>query len=81
MREGTCHVEAQAATNADAEITTDIATYLKTSLYNMEHPMLALLMGKTRIKGLSGSQQFQKIFATTPSRIWNFVEDGRIAPG
>jgi hypothetical protein len=81
MREGTCHVEAQAATNADAEITTDIATYLKTSLYNMEHPMLALLKGKTRIKGLNKSQQFQKIFAVTPSRIWNFVEDGRIAPG
>ena len=81
MREGKCYVEAQAATRADAEITTDIATYFKTSLYNMEHPMLALLMGKTRIKGLSGSQQFQKIFATTPSRIWNFVEDGRIAPG
>jgi hypothetical protein len=81
MREGQCHVATQAAPDADAEITTDIATYFKTSLYNMEHPMLALLMGKTRIKGLSGSQQFQKIFATTPSRIWNFVEDGRVAPG
>ncbi|HEX9332299.1 MAG TPA: SCP2 sterol-binding domain-containing protein, partial [Anaerolineales bacterium] len=78
--EGKCHVEAQAAAHADAEITTDIATYLKASLYNMEHPMLALLKGKTRIKGMSKSQQFQKVFAVTPSRIWNFVEGGRIAP-
>jgi hypothetical protein len=79
MRDGTCNVKAQAASPTDAKITTDLATYLKTSLYNMEHPILALLMGKTRIKGMSGSQQFQKIFATTPSRIWNFVEDGKMA--
>src|SRR6266498_3679976 len=80
LSEGKCHVKSQAATHADAEITTDIATYFKTSVYNMEHPMLALLKGKTRVKGLNKSQQFQKIFAVTPSRIWNFVEAGRIAP-
>lgn len=79
MREGKCHVETQ-ATSADAEITSDIATYLKTSIHQMQSPLLALLMGKTRIKGVSKAQQFQKIFASTPSRIWNFVEQGRIVP-
>ncbi len=78
MRDGKCHVESQAATPADTQITTDIATYMKTSLYNMEHPLIALLKGKTRIKGISKSQQFQKVFAVTPSRVWNFVADGRI---
>lgn len=79
MRDGKCQVEAGSTSQADAEITTDIATYLKTSVHNMQSPILALLMGKTRIKGLTGGQQFQKIFATTPSRIWNFVEVGKAA--
>jgi len=70
-------VDTQAAMHADAEITTDIATHLKTSYYGMEHPLLSLLMGKTRIKGLAKSQQFQKIFAVTPGRAWNFVEAGK----
>jgi len=80
MREGKCQVEAQAAAHADAEITSDIATYLKTSIHQMQPALLALLMGKTRIKGMSKAQQFQKLFAATPSRMWNFVEQGRIAP-
>jgi hypothetical protein len=81
MRDGKCQVEAGSTAHADAEITTDIATYLKTSVHNMQAPILALLMGKTRIKGLAGGQQFQKIFAVTPSRIWNFVEPGKTIPG
>ena len=80
MRDGKCQVEKTAPPHADAEITTDIATYMKTSTYNMQSPILALLMGKTRIKGMAGSQQFQKIFAATPSRIWNFVEVGKTTP-
>jgi len=80
MRDGKCQVEEKAVTHADAEITTDIATYLKTSVHNMQSPILALLMGKTKIKGMAGSQQFQKIFATTPSRIWNLVEVGKSIP-
>ncbi len=79
MHEGKCHVDTQ-ATSTDAEITSDIATYLKTSVHQMQSPLLALLMGKTRIKGMSKAQQFQKIFASTPSRIWNFVEQGRTTP-
>jgi hypothetical protein len=47
----------------------------------MQSPILALLLGKTKIKGMAGGQQFQKIFATTPSRIWNFVELGKTTPG
>ncbi len=81
MRDGKCQVEAQAAAHADAEITSDIATYLRTSIHQMQSPLLALLMGKTRIKGMSKAQRFQKLFAATPSRIWNFVDQGRIAPG
>ena len=77
MHDGKCLVDTQAAMHADAEITTDIATHLKTSYYGMEHPLLSLLMGKTRIKGLAKSQQFQKIFAVTPGRAWNFVEAGK----
>lgn len=80
MRDGKCHVAADSTAPADAEITTDIATYLKTSLHNMQSPLLALLLGKTRIKGLAGGQQFQKIFAVTPSRIWSFVEPGKTTP-
>ena len=80
MRDGKCHIAAGSTAPADTEITTDIATYLKTSLHNMQSPLLALLMGKTRIKGLAGGQQFQKIFAVTPSRIWNFVEVGKASP-
>jgi len=80
MRDGKCQVEAKADPQADAEITTDIATYLKTSVHNMQSPILALLMGKTKIKGMARGQQFQKIFATTPSRIWNFVELGKTTP-
>ena len=79
MREGKCWVEPGAA-HADAEITSDIATYLKTSIHYMQSPVLALLLGKTRIRGMSKAQQFQKIFAATPSRVWNFVEQGRVAP-
>jgi len=79
MRDGKCRIEAGLTANADATISTDIATYLKTSVHNMQSPILALLMGKTRIKGLAGGQQFQKIFTTTPARIWNFVEVGKIA--
>ena len=79
MREGKCQVESQAV-NADVEITSDIASYLKTSILQTEPPLLALLLGKTRIKGIRKAQQFQKIFASTPSRMWNFVERGRIAP-
>jgi DinB superfamily/SCP-2 sterol transfer family len=78
MRDGKCQVTGAPAEQADTEITTDIATYLKTSLYNMQSPIVALLTGKTRIKGMAGGQQFQKIFAVTPSRIWNFVEDGKV---
>lgn len=81
MRDGKCQVESKAASRADTEISTDIATYLKTSIHNMQSPILALLTGKTRIKGLAKSQQFQKVFATTPSRIWNFVEHGKTIPG
>ena len=80
MHAGKCQVEA-GPTQADAEITSDIATYLKTSIHSMQSPLLALLLGKTRIKGLSKAQQFQKIFAATPARVWNFVEQGRVAPG
>jgi hypothetical protein len=80
MRNGKCQVEAKADPHADAEITTDISTYLKTSVHNMQSPILALLLGKTKIKGLAGGQQFQKIFTTTPSRIWNFVELGKTTP-
>jgi len=80
MRNGKCQLEARADPHADAEITTDIATYLKTSVHNMQSPLLALLLGKTKIKGLAGGQQFQKIFTTTPSRIWNFVELGKTTP-
>ena len=79
MREGKCQVETPAV-HADAEISSDIATYLKTSIHHMQSPLLALLLGKTRIRGMSKAQQFQKIFAVTPSRIWNFVEQGKIAP-
>jgi hypothetical protein len=81
MRDGKCQVEPKAASLADTEISTDIATYLKTSIHNMQSPILALLTGKTRIKGLAKSQQFQKVFAATPSRIWNFVEHGKTIPG
>ena len=77
MRDGKCQVEKTAPAHADTEITTDIATYMKTSTYNMQSPIIALLRGKTRIKGMAGSQQFQKIFAVTPSRIWNFVDRGK----
>jgi len=80
MRDGKCQVGKTTPAHADTEITTDIATYMKTSTYNMQSPILALLMGKTRIKGMAGSQQFQKIFAVTPSRIWNFVEVGKTTP-
>jgi hypothetical protein len=81
MQDGKCQVEAGPTAHADAEISTDIATYLKTSVHNMQSPILALLMGKTRIKGLAGGQQFQKIFAVTPSRLWNFTEVGKATPG
>ena len=80
MRDGKCHVEKTAITLPDAEITTDIATYMKTSTYDMQSPVIALLMGKTKIKGMAGGQLFQKVFAVTPSRIWNFVEDGKATP-
>jgi DinB family protein len=80
MRDGKCQLEANAAPQADAEITTDIATYLKTSVHHMQSPILALLLGRTKIKGMAGGQQFQKIFATTPSRIWNLVELGKTTP-
>jgi len=80
MRDGKCQIEKTAPAHADSEITTDIATYMKTSTYNMQSPIIALLMGKTKIKGMAGSQQFQKIFAVTPSRIWNFVEVGKTTP-
>jgi len=80
MRDGKCQIEAKADPHADAEISTDIATYLKTSIHNMQSPILALLMSKARVKGLAKSQQFQKIFASTPSRIWNFVEVGKTTP-
>jgi len=80
MRAGNCQLEANAVPQADAEITTDIATYLKTSVHNMQSPILALLLGKTKIKGMAGGGQFQKIFATTPSRIWNLVELGKTTP-
>lgn len=78
MRDGKCQVEAQSTAPADTEITSDIATYMKTSTYRMQSPLLALLTGKTRVKGFSQAQQFQKIYAITPDRIWNFVEQGRI---
>jgi hypothetical protein len=77
MHNGKCLVDTQPALHADAEIASDIATFLKTSYYEMENPLLAMLLGKTRIKGLAKSQQFQKIFAVTPSRVWNFVEAGK----
>ena len=80
MRDGKCQVEKSATTHSDAEITTDIATYMKTSTYNMQSTVVALLMGKTKIKGMAGGQQFQKVFAITPSRIWNFVEVGKALP-
>jgi hypothetical protein len=80
MRDGKCQVTNGSTEHADTEITTDIATYLKTSFYNMQSPVTALIMGKTKIKGMAGGQQFQKIFAVTPSRIWNFVEPGKTIP-
>ena len=80
MQDGKCRVGKTVPTRVDAEITTDIATYMKTSTYNMQSPILALLMGKTRIKGMAGSQQFQKIFVVTPSRIWNFAQRGQATP-
>lgn len=78
IRDGKCAVVAQEDAQADAVISSDIATYLKTSLYEMQNPLLALLTGKTRIKGLSKAQQFQTLFAATPSRVWQLVERGRV---
>lgn len=77
MRDGKCLVEANASAQADTEITTDITTYLKTTIYNMQSPILALLMGRTKIKGMAGSRQFQKLYAITPARIWNIVDRGK----
>lgn len=81
MHAGKCLVDTGPAARADSELTADIATFMKTSYYGMENPLLALLLGKVRIKGLAKSQQFQKLFALTPSRVWNLVEFGKSSPG
>jgi len=80
MRDGKCRVTPTADLHPDTQITTDIATYLKTTLHRMLSPQLALLTGKMRIKGLAKSQQYQKIFAISSSRAWNFVEVGKTTP-
>jgi len=77
LQHGKCLVEVGPVAHADTEMTTDIATFMKTSYYGLENPLLALLLGKLRIKGLAKSRQFQKIFAPTPSRVWNLVEFGK----
>ncbi len=81
MQDGQCEVAAQEAAQPDAVISTDIATYLKTSIYGMQNPVLALLTGKSRIKGLRQARQFQALFADTPSRVWQLVERGSVMPG
>ena len=80
MRGGKCEVIPENVAQPDAVIATDIATYLKTSLCGMQNPFIALLTGKSRIIGLNKARQFQKIFASTPSRVWQLVEEGRAAP-
>lgn len=77
---GRCEVVAQEVANPDTIITTDIATYLKTSLYSMQNPLSAVLTGKTRIKGFNKAQQFQKLFTQSTSRAWRLVEQGKATP-
>lgn len=79
MRDGRCAVEPQAAAKADGELTTDIATYMNITYYG-KSSVMTLLTGKVRIKGMSNVQQFQKLFAVTPSRMWNFVQRGKTEP-
>jgi hypothetical protein len=81
MREGKCAVVAQAANQPDTIITSDIATYMKTAVYGMQSPLVALLTGKTRIQGLGKARQFQSLLAATPTRIWQPLERGRVGEG
>lgn len=78
IRDGKCEVISEPIAKPDAVVSSDIPTYLKTSLFGMQNPYLAVLLGKTRIKGLLKARQFQTLFALTPTRIWQLVEYGRV---
>lgn len=74
---GKCRIESVAAADADAEISSDIATYMKTNFYRMRSLLLALLLRKTRNKGPRCAQQSQNLCAVTPTRVCSSVDHGR----
>jgi hypothetical protein len=80
LQDGEGRVRAGPVEQPDASISSDIATYLKTSVYGMQHPLIALLTGKTHIRGFSKVRQFQRLVAPTPTQAWQPIERGRDTP-
>lgn len=76
IEDGQINVTPGADPKPNAYIVSDIATHQKTSYYRMQSPLLALLLRRTRVKGLRAAQQFQNLFKITPDRVWNFVGHG-----
>jgi hypothetical protein len=66
-----------AVDDPDTSFTVDYVTYMKANFFRMQNPMLAMLFGKMKVKGLSKAGNFQKLYAVWPEREWRTHELGR----
>jgi hypothetical protein len=78
IERGAIRVERQAASNADVVMTTHTAMYLKTSAFNIQSPLLALLRGGIRVRGLNKLSVLQRLFSPSPQQVWQPMEQGAV---
>jgi Mycothiol maleylpyruvate isomerase N-terminal domain len=74
LKNGECHVVYGESSRADVMMTTDIMTYLKTSAFGIQSPLLATVMGKIKVRGLGSVGKLRKLFAPTSQQVWQPIE-------
>ncbi|MFN8372840.1 MAG: SCP2 sterol-binding domain-containing protein [Anaerolineae bacterium] len=79
VENGECHIVHGDSSRADITLTTDISTYLKTSAFAIQNPLLPMLTGKTHIRGMGKVRKLQKLFTPTARQIWQPIEQGTAA--
>ena len=78
--DGLAAVTEGAVASPDLSFSTDYITYMKANFYGMQNPILAMLFGKMKVRGLSSAGKFQKLYAVWPEREWQTHEMGRPNP-
>jgi putative sterol carrier protein len=76
IENGECHIVYGDSTRADVTMTTDIATFLKTSAFGIQNPFLPMLTGKTKVRGFGKARKLKKLFTPPSRQVWQPIEQG-----